>query len=140
VVWDEAPMQHRHIMEAVDCSFRDVCDTDKPFGGHTIVFGGDFQQTLPVIVRGSRAQIVGACVQGSVLWNSITVLHLKHNMHLNTNIQPEADFARWQLDVGQGMHTDQQSNISLLAHFKCRENSMASLISSIYPGVKVQGP
>jgi len=78
---------------------------------------------------------VGACVQGSVLWNSITVLHLKHNMHLNTDIQPEADFARWQLDVGQGMHTDQQSNISLPAHFKCRENSMASLISSIYPGI-----
>ena len=24
VIWDEAPMQHRHIMEAVDCSFRDL--------------------------------------------------------------------------------------------------------------------
>jgi len=43
-------MQHWHIMEAVNRSFRDVCDTDKPFGGHTIVFGADFQQTLPVIV------------------------------------------------------------------------------------------
>ena len=135
VIWDEAPMQHRHIIEAVDRSFRDVCDSDKPFGGHTIIFGGDFQQTLPVIVRGSRAQIVGACIQCSVLWRSITILHLHQNMRLNTHLQAEADFARWQLDVGQGMHTDQQCNISLPAHFRCRENSAPSLIHSIYPAI-----
>jgi len=55
VIWDEAPMQHRHIMEAVNHTFQDICDSDKPFGGHTMVFGGDFQQILPVIVQGSRA-------------------------------------------------------------------------------------
>ena len=135
VIWDEAPMQHRHIVEAVDHSFRDICDSDKPFGGHSVVFGGDFQQTLPVIVQGSRAQIVGACLQRSVLWKSITILHLRQNMRLNTHIQPEANFARWQLQVGQGMHTDQQSNISLPPYFKCRENSVGSLIDSIYPSL-----
>ena len=135
VIWDEAPMLHRHIVEAVDRSFRDICDSDKPFGGHTFVFGGDFQQILPVIVQGSRAQVVGGCIQRSVLWRSITLLHLHQNMRLNTQIQAEADFARWQLEVGQGKHTDQQSNISLPAHFKCRENSVASLIDSIYPGL-----
>ena len=31
-------MQHRHIMEAVDCTFQDICDSDKPFGGYTVVF------------------------------------------------------------------------------------------------------
>jgi len=55
-------MQHRHIIETVDHSFRDVCDSNKPFGGITVVFGGDFQQTLPVIVHASRAQIVGGCM------------------------------------------------------------------------------
>ena len=42
VIWDEAPMQHRHIHEAVDRSFRDIrrCE-DKIFGGLTVVFGGD---------------------------------------------------------------------------------------------------
>ena len=128
-------MQHRHIMETVDRSFRDICDSDKPFGGHTVVFGGDFQQILPVIVKGSRPQIVGACIQCSILWRSITILHLHQNMRLNTHIQAEAEFATWQLEVGQGKHMDQQSNISLPNHFKCRENTMASLIDSIYPGI-----
>jgi hypothetical protein len=31
-----------------------------PFGGKTIVFSGDFRQVLPVVRKGSRAQIVGA--------------------------------------------------------------------------------
>src|SRR5271155_3649723 len=34
VIWDEAPMQHRHIHEAVDPTFRDIRDCEhKVFGG-----------------------------------------------------------------------------------------------------------
>jgi hypothetical protein len=80
VIWDEAPMQHRHIMEAVDRTFQDVRNSDKPFGGLTCVFGGDFQQILPVIVGASRGQTVGACIQHSALWRSIIVLQLHKNM------------------------------------------------------------
>jgi hypothetical protein len=43
VIWDEAPMQHKHVMETVDRTFRDLRSTDKPFGGLAVVFGGDFQ-------------------------------------------------------------------------------------------------
>ena len=80
VIWDEAPMQHRHIIETVDRSFKDVRDCDKPFGGLSIVFGGDFQQILPVITKGSQPQIVGAYMQRSRLWRCMTLLHLKQNM------------------------------------------------------------
>jgi ATP-dependent DNA helicase PIF1 len=45
-----------------------------------IVFTGDFRQVLPVVPRGSRAQIVGASLKKSVLWEGITVLHLTENM------------------------------------------------------------
>ena len=63
VIWDEAPMQHKHNMEAVDTTLRDILNTsDKPFGGITFVFGGDFKQILPVIIKGGRAQTVGASV------------------------------------------------------------------------------
>ena len=86
VIWDEALMLHRHIYEAVDRSFCDIrrCE-DKVFGGLTVVFGGDFKQILPVIVKGSHPQIVGACLQRpQQLWPSIHILKLTENMHLNT--------------------------------------------------------
>ena len=139
VIWDEAPMQHRHIMEAVDRSFRDLRDCDRPFGGLTIVFGGDFQQILPVILKGSRAQVVGACMQRSILWRHITVLHLHQNMRLNTQVVEEANFARWQLEVGHGQHTDDSCNIILPDHFHCPENTVDSLLDIIYPNIHIPG-
>ncbi|KNZ74758.1 hypothetical protein J132_06299 [Termitomyces sp. J132] len=42
VIWDEIPMQHKNAIDSVDCGFRDILDKDVPFGGVTIVFGGDF--------------------------------------------------------------------------------------------------
>jgi hypothetical protein len=135
VIWDEAPMQHRHIMEAVDRSFKDVRGSDRPFGGLPIVFGGDFQQILPVILKGSRAQVVGASMKSSTLWQHITVLHLHQNMRLNTHIKAEANFAKWQLEVGHGKHTDEAYNITLPDHFCCPENTVDSLIDTIYPSI-----
>ena len=57
------------------------------------MFGGDFQHILPVIIKGSRGQTVGTCIQCSTLWSSITVLHLCQNMCLNTAIPLEREFA-----------------------------------------------
>ncbi|XP_059451101.1 uncharacterized protein LOC132181889 [Corylus avellana] len=54
IIWDEAPMTHRNCFEAVDRSLRDILrfsdpqSGEKPFGGKTIILGGDFQQILPV--------------------------------------------------------------------------------------------
>ena len=136
VIWDEAPMQHRHNMEAVDRTFRDILNNhEKPFGGLTIVFGGDFRQILPVIVKGSRGQTVASCLQRSSLWRSIKILHLHQNMRLNTNIVAEANFAKWQLEVGQGKHTNDEGDITLPGNFKCEENDIDSLIATIYPGI-----
>ena len=106
-----------------------------------VVFGGDFKQILPVIVKGSHAQIVGACIQRSYLWHSIEVLHLTQNMHLNTGNQVECEFAEWQLRVGHGNFTDLDSGeITLPDHFQCAENTVQSLIDIIYPGVSTTQP
>lgn len=49
IIWDEAPMQHRHAFECVDRSLRDVMSlvdpvrARLPFGGISIVFGGDYR-------------------------------------------------------------------------------------------------
>jgi ATP-dependent DNA helicase PIF1 len=37
--------------------------------------------------------------------------------------------------VGKGMHTDNESNILLPNPYHCRENTVASLIETIYPGI-----
>ncbi|XP_019225110.1 PREDICTED: uncharacterized protein LOC109206711 [Nicotiana attenuata] len=57
IIWDEAPMMHKYCFEALDQTLRDILrfkDTssaDKPFGGKTVVLGGDFRQILPVIAK-----------------------------------------------------------------------------------------
>ncbi|KXN85802.1 ATP-dependent DNA helicase pif1, partial [Leucoagaricus sp. SymC.cos] len=61
IIWDEVPMQHKHGILAVDKCLRDLLDKrDCPFGGITVVFGGDFRQTLPVVPKGSRQDIIDA--------------------------------------------------------------------------------
>ena len=52
IIWDEVPMQHRHCVEAVDRTLQDIYDNERPFGGITVVLGGDFRQILPVIPKG----------------------------------------------------------------------------------------
>ena len=54
LVWDEAPMTHKHVAECIDRTLRDICSCDFPFGGKVMVFGGDFRQILPVIKREQR--------------------------------------------------------------------------------------
>ncbi len=58
LIWDEAPMAHRHCFEAVSRLFQELHKNwDEPFGGVVCVFGGDLRQTLPIVVR----EIVAAC-------------------------------------------------------------------------------
>jgi hypothetical protein len=69
-------MTKRQSVEALDNSLRDIMDGPKlPFGGKTMVFSGDFRQGHPVVRRGSRAQVVGASLRMSYLWDSMR--HLK---------------------------------------------------------------
>ena len=44
LIWDEAPMTHRHCFEAVDRTLQDIRDCALPFGGLCVVLGGDFRQ------------------------------------------------------------------------------------------------
>ena len=50
IMWDEASMTKRQVVGALDNSMRDIMgQPDIPFGGKTIVFGGDFRQILPIV-------------------------------------------------------------------------------------------
>lgn len=73
LIWDEAPLNHKHVFEAVDRSFRDIMrqedknNLNKPFGGKTVLLGGDFRQILPVLPGKGRADIVLASINSSYL-------------------------------------------------------------------------
>jgi hypothetical protein len=102
IVWDEAPAQHRHCAEAVDCTFRDILQCPNvPFGGKVVVFGGDFRQCPPVVARGSRPTIVATSLKRSVLWRNVRILKLMENMRLRAdpNSRPYADYI---LCIGDG--------------------------------------
>ena len=50
IVWDEAPMSHRDLLEGLDRTLEDLMDCKQPFGGKVIVLAGDFRQ-LPTIIQ-----------------------------------------------------------------------------------------
>ncbi|KAM0826905.1 hypothetical protein ACQ4PT_068551 [Festuca glaucescens] len=114
ILWDEAPMTQRRCFEAVDRSLKDILSADDssradlPFGGKTVVLGGDFRQVLPVIEGGSRGDVIDSSLIRSPLWDQVTVLKLRMNMRLsNPHISEEqsrelTSFADWVLAVGDG--------------------------------------
>lgn len=105
IIWDKIGAQHRHAVEAVDCTLRNIRNCNKPFGGVTTVLGGDFPQTLPVVPRGSREEMVDAGVQRLLLWQHVHVLKLVENMRLQDAASPDTQaFAQWLWDVGHGTH------------------------------------
>lgn len=52
IIWDECSMSHNKTWKAVDRSVQDVRKNPTLMGGVTVLFAGDFRQTLPVVERG----------------------------------------------------------------------------------------
>ena len=112
---------------------QDIRSSSSPFGGITVVFGGDFQQTLPVIVHGSRADVLNATIQSSVIWTNVNVLHLHKNMRIDRNTVGSDSFAEWLLEVGHGQTCSGQTvtpPVPLPTHMLC--DSEDDLIQKVY--------
>ncbi|XP_071695262.1 uncharacterized protein [Rutidosis leptorrhynchoides] len=149
IIWDEAPMMHKHCFEAFDRTMRDIIRPQakhKPFGGKVVVFGGDFRQILPIIQRGTRAEIVNASLHSSYLWRDITVLELTKNMRLRSGTNEMydselADFAYWILKIGEGklnLPNDGEADIDFQDDIllKTNENPIETIIDSTYPRLR----
>jgi ATP-dependent DNA helicase PIF1 len=81
----------------------DAQATGKIFDGKTMVLGGDFRQTLPVVPKAGREDIVSASLPRSHLWQHVTILRLHINMRvMATNSEEQREFAKWVLNVGDG--------------------------------------
>ncbi|CAH9124528.1 unnamed protein product [Cuscuta epithymum] len=149
IIWDEAPMVHKHCFEALDKSMRDILHLTnpvsytKPFGGKTVVLGGDFRQILPVIPKGSRHDIVRATINSSYLWKQCAVLRLTKNMRLESTKDPNEyeeirKFATWIAGIGDGMIGEQVHGCATIEIpndilLKYDGDPIAAIVNSTYP-------
>jgi len=151
IIWDEAPMMHRHCFEALDRTLRDVLRhrnndrLDIPFGGKVVVLGGDFRQVLPVVPKATRPVIIHASINSSPLWSHCEVLTLTTNMRLlhgcsSKDYQAKKEFSEWVLAIGDGSigeENDEDIKVSipedLLIH--CSGDPIAAIVECIYPSL-----
>lgn len=132
-------MQHRFCAEAFDRTCRDICSNpEQDFGGITVVFGGDFRQTLPVIPHGEPEQIMAACMKRSVLWPRMRKLQLIQNMRLQGD-QQAADFAAWLLRLGEGVDIVEGYSGAVAFPPQMLVRSRDELINTLYPQIAVPG-
>jgi hypothetical protein len=134
IIWDEASMTKRQAVEALDKSMRDIMDRPElPFGGKTVVFGGDFRQVLPVVRKGTRSQIVDASLRRSELWNCMRHMKLVRNMRA----QNDPWFAQYLLRIGNGTEETNDNDEICLPKTICipqmaDDSGLDRLIDSVY--------
>ncbi|PIA36722.1 hypothetical protein AQUCO_03300139v1, partial [Aquilegia coerulea] len=133
IIWDEVPMQHRFCVEVVDRTLRHIREIKEPFGGVTVVLGGDFKQTLPVITKGTRQEIVRACLTKSHLWSGVRLLTLVKNMRLNSNDTENVKFADYLIEIG----TNPKQDVELPSEIK-RCKSTMDLLFKVYRNLNVE--
>jgi ATP-dependent DNA helicase PIF1 len=79
------------------------------------VFGRDFRQTLPVVRKGSQAQIVDASLRRSYRWGLMQHLRLECNMRA----QKDLKFADFLLRIGGGTEEVNDEDEILLSESLC---------------------
>ncbi|KAE8189004.1 hypothetical protein CF336_g5924 [Tilletia laevis] len=136
IVWDEAPMQSRYAFEAVDRMLQDVRKDNRPFGGCTVLFSGDWKQTLPVQRKASEAQIISICLHKSYLWTPTTQLQLNINVRLlqstATDQAAQQAYADWILSVGTGQISTDDGRLEVLPHLRMYAENIEPLCDFVY--------
>ena len=127
LIWDESTLAPGIALKACDRLLKEIMQNEKPFGGKTLMLGGDFRQCLPVVPHGSRSAIVEASVKFSELWQKFTVVKLKNNVR---SVDP--DFSNWLIELGDGKlsntHGLSDDIIEIPASFICHD----SIIKEIF--------
>jgi hypothetical protein len=91
------PLQTLKIIDRLLQNLGDENDKHKPFGGKTILLGGDFRQILPVIPHGSRATLIENCITS---WHKFAYFH-KVTFTQNMRALPsEVEFVEFLKKIG----------------------------------------
>ena len=137
LIIDEISMGHRNIFECIDRSLQDVRRNNYPFGGMTVLLGGDWRQILPVIRHGSRAQIVAATLKNSFLWPSVTTMHLSQNMRIINcgETSDSSNFSQFLDHLGSGklnVEEEGEFKVRLPPKFFLRNNTLTGLCDFVF--------
>ncbi|XP_044576914.1 ATP-dependent DNA helicase pif1-like [Cotesia glomerata] len=133
-------MVHKHLLEALNRTLKDIKNNDKLFNGTLLVLLGDFRQALSVIPRSTCAEEINACSKSSKLRRNIEIVQLKVNMRVQMLQDPSAEtFLKQLLDIGDGKVTIAETGFIKLANNFCTIiDSQDALIEQIYPDVHTQ--
>ncbi|KAD4888018.1 hypothetical protein E3N88_20091 [Mikania micrantha] len=103
-------MNDRRCFESLDKSLRDLLNNpNKPFGGRSVLLGGDFRETLPIKREASKTEILASSLPRSHLWKHFKVYMLTENMRLhrpNMNLTERHEveaFSSWLFAIGDGI-------------------------------------
>ncbi|XP_073990924.1 uncharacterized protein [Rhodnius prolixus] len=141
IICDECTMAHKHSLEALDRTLKDIKNNDKLFGGTLLLLSGDFRQTLPVIPRSTYADEINACLKSSRLWRNVEKVQLTVNMRVQMLQDPSAEtFSKPLLDIGDGKVAVHENTgcIKLQTDFCTIIDSQNSLIDHIFPDEHTQ--
>jgi ATP-dependent DNA helicase PIF1 len=136
IIWDEVAMTKRQTVEVLDRTLQDIMGSALPFGGKVVVFGGDFRQVLPVVTRGTRAQITDATLQRSYLWEKIRKIRLTRNMRAQT----DQWFSNYLLRIGNGTEETIGGDYvhlpdDIVIPYTATEEPVNNLIEHVFPSL-----
>ncbi|GFU94210.1 ATP-dependent DNA helicase [Trichonephila clavipes] len=141
IIWDECTMAHKHSLEALNRTLKDIKNNDKLFDGTLLLLSSDFRQTLPVIPRSAYADEINACLKPSPLWRNVEKIHLKVNMRVQMLQDPSAEtFSKQLLEIGDGkVAVHENTGCIKLSTDSCTIiNSQNALIGQIFPDIHTQ--
>ncbi|XP_036320433.1 ATP-dependent DNA helicase pif1-like [Rhagoletis pomonella] len=139
IVWDECTMSHKRAVEALNRSLQDIRSNQALMGGVVVLLAGDFRQTLPVIVRGTPADEMNACLKASALWSKVEKLYLTCNMRVQLFNDLECgEYASKLLQIGEGvLQTNIDGKIEFNSDFCNPVMTEDELILCVYPNLQI---
>ena len=128
-------MVHRYGFEDVAQLMRQLWSNEKLlFGGCTILILGDLRQTLSVLPKASRQQIVDTCLTRSKVWKHFKKITLTQNLRV-LSIQSVEDredlqnFCDHLIKMGDGkLKTDVTGAIQIPKRFLLPPNNSTELL------------
>ncbi|KAL5580950.1 hypothetical protein UlMin_013392 [Ulmus minor] len=136
IIWDEALIVNRQVVEAFEKMLQDVNECNLSFGGKVVVLERDFHQVLLVVPRGRKEDVIGASLVNSYLWQFFIKLKLVQNMRAML----DPSFSEYLLRIGNGVEKHYSCKMvklspNIILPFEEDIFSLNNLINIVFPNL-----